>query len=392
MESLDKHLFRRAFKNAKGTLYEGTIADFLVPSLARFERKFGSKKADKILKKISLALKLENEKLLKELGRHLNLESFYMFWAMEVLIGHWDGYVSNKNNYFIYFDSKAERLSFMPWGLDQLATDRNMFWRRDFDPPKSIKADAAIPRRLYDNPESQKYYFKALRLLLDKIWDEDKLVSQIDGLYKMIEPHLVDRNRWTKDSIEKLNKFIKNRRSEVMEEISNGAKPDWTLEPRQMMGEIVKVADINSRFSLEISENEKNQFGFVSATGMGNVPIKMDKEVISFGKPLFAIRQNGRRSVTLRISSDHTKKDKPNAIEITFPQSRLTDDNSELSYRIDIFASPAQGSLFINDSKEQFGRLGGKIVFTSFGLDQGDKIEGRLESEAFRFLPSKDER
>ena len=70
----------------------------------------------------------------------------------------------------------------------------------------------------------------------------------------------------------------------------------------------------------------------------------------------------------------------------------MTDDNSELSYRIDIFASPAQGSLFINDSKEQFGRLGGKIVFTSFGLDQGDKIEGRLESEAFRFLPSKDER
>ena len=143
---------------------------------------------------------------------------------------------------------------------------------------------------------------------------------------------------------------------------------------------------------IDLSENEKNQFGFVSASGMGNVPIKMGKEVIIFGKPLFAIRQNGRRSVTLRISSDHTKKDKPNAIEITFPQSRLTDDNSELSYRIDIFASPAQGSLFINDSKEQFGRLGGKIVFTSFGLDQGDKIEGRLETEAFRFLPSKDER
>ncbi|MFL2911483.1 MAG: hypothetical protein ACJZ70_13240 [Limisphaerales bacterium] len=242
------------------------------------------------------------------------------------------------------------------------------------------------------HPESQKYYFKALRLLLDEIWDEDKLVSQIDGLYKMIEPYLVDRNRWTKDSIEKLNKFIKNRRSEIMEEISNGSKPDWTLEPRQMMGEIVKVAEISSRFSLEISKNEKNQFGFVSASGMGNVPLKMGKEVISFGKPLFAIRQNGRRSVTLRISSDQTKKDKPNAIEITFPQSRLTDDNSELSYRIDIFASPAQGSLFINDSKEQFGRLGGKIVFTSFGLDQGDKIEGRLETEAFRFLPSKDER
>ena len=391
VESLDKHLFRRAFESAKGTLYEGTIADFVEPSLVRFERKFGSKKADKILKKISLALKLDNKKTLKELGRYLDLESFYSFWAMEVLLGHWDGYVSNKNNYFIYFDSKSERLSFLPWGLDQLATDRNMFWRRDFDPPKSIKADAAIPRRLYVHPESQKYYFEALRLLLDEIWVEDKLISQIDDLYKMIEPHLVGRNRWTKDSVEKLNKFIKNRRSEIMEEISNGAVPDWTLEPRPMMGEIVKVADINGRFSLELSENEKDQFGFVSAKGQGNLPLKMGKKEIDFNNPLFAIRQNGRRSVTLRISSDDALKGNPNSIEITFPRSRLNDNESDLSYRIDIFASPAQGGIFITNTRDQFARLAGKIVLTSFGLEQGDKIEGRIESEAFRFLPPKDE-
>ena len=391
VESLDKHLFRKTFKNAKGTLYEGTIADFLVPSLVRFERKFGSKKADKILKKISLALKSENEKLLKELGLYLDLESFYRFWAMEVLLGHWDGYVSNKNNYFIYFDTKSDRLSFMPWGLDQLATDRNMFWRRDFDPPKSIKADAAIPRRLYNHPESQRFYFVALRLLLDEIWDEDKLITQIDDLYGMIEPYRVDRNRWTKGSFEKLNKFIKNRRTQIMEEISNGVIPDWTLEPRPMMGDIIKVADINGRFSLELSGDEKDQFGFVSVKGEGDVPLKMGKKEIDFGSPLFAMRQNGRRSVTLKISSVDSLKDNPYAIEITFPRSRLDDDKSELSHRIDIFASPAQGSIFITDSREQFARLGGKIVFTSFGLEQGDKIEGRLESEAFRFLPSKDE-
>ena len=45
VESLDKHYFRRTFKSAKGTLYEGTVCDFHVHSLVRFERKFGSKKA-----------------------------------------------------------------------------------------------------------------------------------------------------------------------------------------------------------------------------------------------------------------------------------------------------------------------------------------------------------
>ena len=207
----------------------------------------------------------------------------------------------------------------------------------------------------------------------------------------MIEPQLVGRNRWTKDSVEKLNKFIKNRRSEIMEEISNGAVRDWTLEPRPMMGEIVKVADINGRFSLELSENEKDQLGFVSAKGQGNLPLKMGKKKIDFNNPLFAIRQNGRRSVTLRISSDDALKGNPNSIEITFPRSRLNDNESDLSYRIDIFASPAQGGIFITNTRDQFARLAGKIVLTSFGLEQGDKIEGRIESEAFRFLPPKDE-
>ncbi|MDP7047843.1 MAG: CotH kinase family protein, partial [Verrucomicrobiota bacterium] len=151
VESLDKHLFRRAFKSAKGTLYEGTVCDFDVSSLVRFERKFGSKKAIETLQAASIALDVGDDSVLDQLGRHLDLDRFYRFWAAEVLVGHWDGYVSNKNNYFVYLDSKSERLHFLPWGLDQLATDRNMFWRRGFEPPKSVKADAAIPRRLYDN-------------------------------------------------------------------------------------------------------------------------------------------------------------------------------------------------------------------------------------------------
>ncbi|HJO09915.1 MAG TPA: CotH kinase family protein, partial [Verrucomicrobiota bacterium] len=175
VESLDKHLFRRAFKSAKGTLYEGTICDFHANSLDRFERKFGSKKSIETIKAASIALDAGNNSLLDQLGRHLDLDRFYRYWAAEVLVGHWDGYVSNKNNYFVYFDSKSERLHFLPWGLDQLATDRNMFWRRDFDPPKSIKADAALPRRLYKNEEAKKQYFAAMQSLLTEVWDENKL-------------------------------------------------------------------------------------------------------------------------------------------------------------------------------------------------------------------------
>ena len=392
VESLDKHMFRRAFKSAKGTLYEGTVCDFHVHSLVRFERKFGSKKAIASIKNASIALDSDDRSILGNLGRHLDLDRFYRYWAAEVLVGHWDGYVSNKNNYFVYFDSKSERLHFLPWGLDQLATDRNMFWRQGFDPPKSVKADAAIPRRLYKNQEARKKYFAAMRSLLDEVWDEDKLVAQIDDLQAMIDPHRIEKSFWSRRHASSFQKFISRRRAEILDEIAGGKFPDWTLEPREMMGEIVKVADSNSTFSLEMTDAEKGRGGFVTAKGTGQVNMKYGNKAVAFGSPTYGLRQNGRRSVTLRIHREDAADGEPEAVEVTFPRPRLTAERPEASYRIDVFASPAQGDLFVSNSREPLGRLAGNVVLTRFGTDAGDAIEGRLESEVFRFLPNNDEK
>ncbi len=388
VESLDKHMFRRAFKSTKGTLYEGTVCDFHVHSLVRFERKFGSKKAIVSIKNASIALDSDDRSILGKLGRHLDLDRFYRYWAAEVLVGHWDGYVSNKNNYFVYFDSKSERLHFLPWGLDQLATDRNMFWRQGFDPPKSIKADAAIPRRLYKNPEARKKYFVAMRSLLDEVWDEEKLVAQIDNLQAMINPHRIEKSFWSRRHASTFQKFISRRRAEILDEIADGKFPEWTLESREMMGEIVKVADSNSTFSLEMTNAEKGRGGFVTAKGTGQVNMKYGNKAVAFGSPAYGLRENGRRSVTLRIHREDAAAGEPEAVEVTFPRPRLTAERPEASYRIDVFASPAQGDLFVSNLREPLGRLAGNVVLTRFGTDPGDIIEGRLESEVFRFLPT----
>ena len=388
VESLDKHYFRRAFKSAKGTLYEGTVCDFHVHSLVRFERKFGSKKAITFIKNASIALDSDDRSILGKLGRYLDLDRFYRYWAAEVLVGHWDGYVSNKNNYFVYFDSKSERLHFLPWGLDQLATDRNMFWRQGFDPPKSVKADAAIPRRLYKNPEAKKKYFAAMRSLLDEVWDEDKLVAQIDDLQAMINPHRIEKSFWSRRHASTFQKFISRRRAEILDEIDDGKFPEWTLESREMMGEIVKVADSNSTFSLEMTDAEKGRGGFVTTKGTGQVNMKYGNKAVAFGSPAYGLRENGRRSVTLRIHREDAAAGEPEAVEVTFPRPRLTAERPEASYRIDVFASPAQGDLFVSNLREPLGRLAGNVVLTRFGTDPGDIVEGRLESEVFRFLPT----
>ena len=59
-----------------------------------------------------------------------------------------------------------------------------------------------------------------------------------------------------------------------------------------------------------------------------------------------------------------------------------------MPYRLDIFASPAQGNVFVDGSHEPAGNL---VAGRSTALTEtGDAIEGRLESEVFGFChPSK---
>lgn len=390
VESLDKHFLRRAFKGAKGTLYEGTVCDFANESLIRFEHKVGSKKNRKNIAKVVTALTAPLETRLKKVGKHLDLQRFLRFWAMEVLVGHWDGYVSNRNNYFVYVDSKSDQLQLLPWGLDQLASDRNPFWEWGFNPPKSVKADAAIPRQLYQVDAGREKYFAVVRELLDTVWDEKKITEQIDALQDLIEPHTIIRGDGGRRHAGRLQNFIRRRRQEVLAEIDDGKFPDWQLAPRELPRNLEKIADIEGSFAVQRDSNEKGKDGFIPATGSGQLTLKQNGQTIAITSPTFGIRQNGRGSVTLRMHRPAASAGETQTVEVTFPRPRLTDKQPEASFRIDIFASPAQGNLLEANSPEPLGQLGGYLTITKFGTKPGDRIEGRLESEAFRWLPPKE--
>jgi len=55
-----------------------------------------------------------------QLGTVLDADRFLTFIAMEVLVGHRDGYGLAKNNYRLYHDPTADRFVFLPGGMDQL--------------------------------------------------------------------------------------------------------------------------------------------------------------------------------------------------------------------------------------------------------------------------------
>lgn len=52
------------------------------------------------------------------MGKIADMKQMTLGWATELYVGHWDGYVMNKNNYFLNFD-RYGKVTLLPWGTDQ---------------------------------------------------------------------------------------------------------------------------------------------------------------------------------------------------------------------------------------------------------------------------------
>ena len=47
-----------------------------------------------------------------------NVESYLHYLAVEALVGHWDGYSYNKNNFYLYENDDTGLVEFIPYDVD----------------------------------------------------------------------------------------------------------------------------------------------------------------------------------------------------------------------------------------------------------------------------------
>ena len=61
------------------------------------------------------ALDSLDDELIQNWSKRLNFDMFIRFWVLEMVAGHFDGYSSYKNNFYIYFDpDDNDRAAFIP--------------------------------------------------------------------------------------------------------------------------------------------------------------------------------------------------------------------------------------------------------------------------------------
>ena len=250
VETVRKSLLKRAFGNGNGPLYEGTVVDFYEGWENSFEHKRGDDTRGRAQINALIDLLADPKATETEIGELVDLESFYRFWAAEGLVGFWDGYSGNKNNFFLYLNPEDNKFHFIPWGMDSVFTKHSKLeFMNDARAPISVKTQGLIAYKLYQFESGRRQYREVLTEILDKHWNTAELLASLDKIAVMVEPHLVPTQRvieeewnrggrsWEKFSqptfeseLEAARNFIRNRKNDIQREIADGM-PIWRKRP-----------------------------------------------------------------------------------------------------------------------------------------------------------------
>jgi CotH kinase protein len=228
LEAIKAPFLRRFFGSAEGNLYEGNaLADFRLDALEYFERKNNDHDPDASdLAAVSEALEIEDDaEMLDALESALDVDQFVRFWATEILVGHWDGYAGNANNFYVYRDPRSDRFVFIPWGTDGAFVETHAFLPPTGRPAVTL-AWSHLAGRLYAYQPTRERYYTALRELLEEVWDERRLAKQIEQMVDLLgdsaDPEAVDT----------LRNFIATRRDAIEQEL-NGPLVPWSIPERR---------------------------------------------------------------------------------------------------------------------------------------------------------------
>lgn len=227
VEPVKKPLLRRSFPDDGGNLYEGGAgADFIGSRLQLFEKKTHESDPDiSDLAQLSAALETEGEQLVEKLSPLVDLEAFYRYWAVETLIGHWDSFTGNANNFYVYHEPASGKFYFIPSGPDQAFSSFHPFLPAGARPAATY-AWSRLPARLYAYGPTRQRYHEVLRMLLDTVWREPALRAEIDRMVALLG--LPSNSR----AVTGLRSFVQGRRAVIERELATPDAP-WSIAERQ---------------------------------------------------------------------------------------------------------------------------------------------------------------
>jgi CotH kinase protein len=110
------------------------------------------------------------------------MERFLSFVAMDVMECDWDGYAMNHNNWRLFHDMEANKMVFLPHGLDQ------MFGVERTNPECPIlpHMQGRVARAVLGTPEGKRKYLERMSELYTNVWHVEAILKRVDQLAAVI--------------------------------------------------------------------------------------------------------------------------------------------------------------------------------------------------------------
>lgn len=125
VEGVNKQFLKRHFSDAGGNVYDGHAQQDVNQRL-RINSGDEPKDRSRLTALVAAAELKDLNARRTALEQTLDVERFLSFMALEVILSHWDGYSLGRNNFRIFHDREANRMVFLPQGLDQTFQPRNI--------------------------------------------------------------------------------------------------------------------------------------------------------------------------------------------------------------------------------------------------------------------------
>ncbi len=175
IEAMNKRFLKQHFTSSKGNLYEAYLQDID----GRLEQDNGEPGDQSDLRALVAACRVrEPNERFKQMSKVLDVDRFVSFTAMEILMGHWDGYATHTNNYRIYHDPTSDKMVFITHGLDWAFRRPNV----SISPPLK----AIVGRALFQTADGDRMFRERIGTLYTNVFRVGVITNRMDQLMAKI--------------------------------------------------------------------------------------------------------------------------------------------------------------------------------------------------------------
>ncbi len=277
VEAVRKPFLKAAFGDGSGDRFEGTIADLYPKALDRLEAK--GKANTKSLQPLAELLAAEGELDLAKVNELVDVPQFLKFMAVESLIGFWDGYAQNQNNYYLYRNPTNAKYYFIPWGADcNFDCGTGMIRRMANLESSAVYANGMLANRLFWAGDTAAEYTRILQSLYGTAWDEKDLLAEVARIDQLVRPALHERQADNAWSLEQVRQFIAGRREQVNGIIAAG----WDNVPKVPRKPMYSVPVGNAEGSFATTWNTETDPAAVTNEGELKLQLVLEGEAVEF--------------------------------------------------------------------------------------------------------------